>query len=330
MLGLKYWSAMAVALLLPAAAMAGDLELSDERNLLGCVVRPEGPPPYPAGFAEEKREAVVRARVSFKSPDEPPSVEVFYNSGLDAFESAVKRYLKQYRLPCMPAGATPVVALQEFRFTPGDGRKVFWSPERPESNPAEALGAESCISLGRGKPSYPWRALNKGQQGTVLAEIRFVGVDQPPEVKILFDGGSTSLAESVRTHVVAAYRMTCVPSVGFPVIGRQSFAFTVSGGTEYSFKDLSLREFVGALKDAARPGTVFDFSSMACPFDVEFRLFQPYATNLVGEIGEVNPNRREFVEWMKTTALNLKSDMLKQLIGRPMKVSVPCGKLDLS
>lgn len=326
---------LAVASWQPDAALASNFEFAPNKQALACIVKPEGPPAYPSGMAERKVGSLVRVRMTFAAADAAPEVEVFYNSGETAFGESVKRHVRAYRLPCMPANAAPVIAAQEFRFSPTDARQVFWSPERSERGMTEALLA-SCLSFGTGKPTYlpstrpSWITSRKGQHGTVLADIRFDGVDLPPTVNILFDGGSAHLANIVLDFVSAQYRFTCGSASDFPVGGTQAFAFRVVGEPELRLKDVDLRTFVGALKDIDRKGAVFDFASMSCPFEVELHMYRPHAENGVGQVGAVDPNRREFIEWLKGATLSLKGDAARELVGAAMRISVPCGKLDLS
>ena len=58
-------------------------------------------------------------------------------------------------------------------------------------------------------------------------------------------------------------------------------------------------------------------------------LLQPYAPNMVGEVGRSDPNRTEFIEWLKTLALDLPTRMRKHVIGDTITISVPCGLIDL-
>lgn len=304
--------------------------VQSENDPLTCLTRPADAPAYPPSMLERKGEAYVRVRMTFEAPDRAPKVDLFYNSGQDDFEAPVRAHVRAYRLPCMTVGAGPVVATQEFRFTPGDGRKVFWSPERREDDDRQAM--TKCISFGKGKPSYPLSARYAARPpvGTVLAKMRFTAVNEPPEVAILFNGGTPMLAGMVSGHIGEQYRMTCEPPSGFPVVASQSFSFTFEGEREFRFKDVDLKTFVGGLRDVERQPVVFDFKTMGCPFELQLRVYQPYQANSVGEVGSSDPNRREFIEWVKNATFKLPPASANQLVGGSMKVSVPCGQLDLS
>jgi hypothetical protein len=318
----------ALGLGLPMAAQASSFEPLTTEQLSTCLVQPQALPSYPTEERERKSGAHVRVLFTFVAPDAAPTVDIFFNSGSPAFAEAVKAHAIEYRLPCMPPGRAPVKMTREFNFSVTMSRAVSGGPARMSDLD------QTCISFGKGRPDYPKSGPIWSQdlvpQGTVLAEVSFAGVDLPPAVRILFDGGHPKLGRSVADHITAQYRMTCAPSLGFPLVGVQSFVFRIDGETQYRLKDVGLRSFVGALADLKPGGPIFDFHTMACPFEVELSHFRPYAGNAVYEVGAANPNRREFIEWLREARLNLPSDAAKQLVGAAIKISVPCGKLDLS
>lgn len=318
-----------VAALAPAMAMAEGLSAAPLHDPLACLVRPTAGPGYPEGLAERKQDALVRVRLTFTAADRPPTVDVFYNAGHGAFEAAVTEYVRAYRLPCL--GAEPVRATQEFSFSHLDSRKVSWSPERPD-RPDYETAVDRCVSFGEGKPNYPLmsRMASKMPQGVVLARIVFDGVGVAPKVDLLYDAHSPRLAGAVQDHIVAQYRATCAPPGGFPFKAQQAFEFQAEGERQFRLKDVGLKGFVTALKEIEPRSQVFDFNTMGCPFDVRLRMYRPHADNGVGEVGGANPNRREFIEWLKKTTLNVQGDAARQLVGAPITVSVPCGTLDLS
>ena len=91
-----------------------------------------------------------------------------------------------------------------------------------------------------------------------------------------------------------------------------------------------LATFVRALDKLEAEHVKFDFANTACPFDVRFVLRQPVLSNEVGEIERSDPNRREFIEWLKTVSLKIPERDRAQVLGDSMTLSVPCGVLDLS
>lgn len=94
------------------------------------------------------------------------------------------------------------------------------------------------------------------------------------------------------------------------------------------FKDMSLELFAGLLRNLDQQKVRFDFSTMRCRFDVQFTLYQPHAQNKVGEVGEADPNRADFLAWLSGVTLRLPTDAAKHLQGAQTRISVPCGLLD--
>lgn len=321
------WSHAAAALCLVAASAAsvaatpGGLFIEPPDSMLGCLERPPAPPPYPVGLAENKLGGTIRVRLSFYSSSEPPRSAVTFAAGGDAFRRAVLEHVASYRLPCLAGGAAPVEAVQEFQFLPGDGRKVHWSVVR--DGQADSSRQADCVA-GRDRGiRFP------GVIGTVLVRLRFDSPSAAPDVAVLYDSSGGRLSNSVR-DAVAGYRMTCLTAGAKPVEARQLFRFAWADEPATLLKDAPLSAFVRALADLERHKVRFDFSTMRCPFDVRLVLFQPYARNEVGEIGSSQPDRREFIEWLKGVELALNPRQRSQVVGDSMTISVPCGVLDLT
>ncbi|MGZ5182514.1 MAG: hypothetical protein ACXWC6_15410 [Ramlibacter sp.] len=74
----------------------------------------------------------------------------------------------------------------------------------------------------------------------------------------------------------------------------------------------------------------FDTTAMGCPFKLAFVPYQPYAPNTARETGERNGQRQPLLEWLRSASLNLAPEAMRQLIGQPLQVAVPCVVLDLS
>ena len=323
------------------AALAQPLQvLADgaDAQLLACLQpsRDALPPlPYPADELLRKREATVRVRMEFTLPDGPPKATVFFNQGGDAFSEAVLQRVGTYRLPCLPAGrAEPFVVTQEFQFDPRDGRPVIWSAARCG---LPTLAPNHCSMSTTAKPiDYPTLALGgplatttgivkRTQSGAVLALMEAESAQLPPKVSILHDAGSRSLSAEVEEYLRAA-RLRCDR---YPVSALQVFHFQIDGDDQFSLKDMPLKTFIAQVRDLDRHKVRFDFSTMRCPFDVQLHLYQPYFENSVGEVGDADPNRADFLAWLREVALKLPRNAASHLVGATTRVSVPCGSLDL-
>ena len=309
-----------------AADLPSGLQLAPEPSPLACLQPPreQGEPiAYPPERLKLKQPGTVRVRLRFTAPDRPPETEVFYSTHED-FTAAVQERVKSYRLPCLAAGAAAVVATQEFQFVPDDARRVYWGQARDEPRTPVP---DVCFTTGGARPNFPRQALQRGEQGSVIAQMTFTSATEPPKVDILFDAGSRLLADAVRDFA-ASYRLACLPA-GRSVVGLQTFQFVVDGETRLSLKDSTLQQVLAGVAGIAQQRVRFDLGTMACPFDLKLMLLQPYAPNMVGEVGRSDPNRTEFIEWLKTLALDLPTRMRKHVIGDTITISVPCGLIDL-
>ena len=318
-----------LALLSACAAQAqsgGALVALPDVSPTACVTTITGAtsPVYPKEQLALKQEAVVRVRLVFSEPGAAPKATVFHNLGPDSFSAAVLEHAASYRLPCMAAGAAPVVATQEFRFTL-DERKVFYGELRDEPGRTRVI---ACVTGDQRRPEYPRDLSGPAPQGNVVVKLRFSSASGEPAATILTDAGSRVLRRVVLDHV-RRYRMPCLAESGGPVDAMQTFFFRLEGEQQYTLRDLTLQQLVDGIDKPEQQHVRFDFSTMACPFDVRLGLYQPFAKNVVGEVERSDPNRREFIEWLKGLALKLPDAAARQVIGQSMTVSVPCGKLDL-
>jgi hypothetical protein len=304
-----------------------ELVLLPAESPFTCLDRADGNklPTYPEREALLRTGAVVRVSLTFTGPDSAPKLETIFNSGGEAFIDAVSTFAKSYRLPCMAAGAAPLVGMQEFQFVPDDGRKVIYGALREHPKATRAL---QCVT-GMRPPDYPGTTFGPRPEGTVVVKLTFVDGNSPPQPTVWSDGGSPRLAAAV-LRAVERYRMPCLSAGDGPLTTMQSFQFLMSDSTRYVLKDLSLRQFVAIVDKLDQQKVRFDFSTMGCPFDVRLRLFQPHGPNSVGEVERADLNRREFIEWLKSVSLKLPRNAARQVIGDSLTISVPCGVLDLT
>jgi hypothetical protein len=93
--------------------------------------------------------------------------------------------------------------------------------------------------------------------------------------------------------------------------------------------DVSFPTLVAAFRGIRNANVYFDFDSMGCPFEVLFRPMQPHAPNDVGVVGEVNEERRFFLDWLSRQQLDLPAKQVNALLGQEARVSVPCMLLNL-
>lgn len=317
------------------AASAQDLSIEVAKSPLDCLKHqdPSVAVEYPEGAIDRQQGAIVKVRLTFKEADAAPRVEIVGNTSDERFERSVRRYVRGYRVPCLPEGAAPVDALQEFSFDPYDGRKVVWGEVRSDELPFRECAVLDGVKYPwRKVPHYPSSLISRGTGGVVLATMSFSSPTEAPVVDIVFNGGHDALGRSVADYLKDV-RLTCLPA-GQTVKVKIPFGFKVAGESELVLKDLTLQQFVQAISaDALKQRAhrvQFDLSAMGCPFDVRLALWQPYDKNGVGEVGGTDPRREPFLNWLKTVPLALTPRQISTVLGRKMNISVPCGTLDLT
>lgn len=322
------WVAMTASFPARAEGDESVLEIESTPSMSKCATGTTAALAYPEGMAEKGFGATIRVRLSFHAPDKEPDAEVFYDTAAGPFRAAVLRHVSGYRMPCMSTGAPPVVVTREFQFVAGDGRKVHWAPLREDARPSRH-GRLACVTGAAAPPPYPASSIDQVTRGTVFVRFAFVSPDEPPDVRILFDGGSKRFAKLIESHV-SGYRLPCMQAGEPPIWVEQQFQFRLDGDPGNLLRDAMLVDFLRAIKLPQVAGPRFDFQTMGCPFDVRFVLRRPYMSNAVGEVGKPDPNRREFVEWLRSVDFKLQGKQLDMAIGNQMTVSVPCSVLDLT
>jgi hypothetical protein len=304
------------------------LELQSPASPLECLqthAGENGMPVYPANELTMKTTASVQVQLTFRAADEAPEAKVLKNSGTDVFADAVEAFVARYRLPCFAKGAPPVSAIQSFSFEPGDGRKVIFSEVTGE---ATRQIDSACLKTPTGKPSFRDAALSARQSGTVMAEVKFLAANAEPSVRIIYDSRSASLSASVSKYM-KGYRYNCALPNDAPITATQTFIFQFDNQERYALKDMDLKRFLRMVVPTDLTNAKFDFNTMACPFDVSVRVRMPHVDNAVGEYGERDPRRKEFVKWVAKLRFQFPANLEPYLFDQQVKVSVPCTSLDL-
>lgn len=298
------------------------------QTLLSCLTPTAAAlptPVYPAERLAANKGSVVKVRIKFKDASAAPELDFFYNSGGSSeFVSAVRERVSAYRLPCLPAGAEPVVATQVFHFLP-EGDRVVSGRAFPDGP------SQTCrlVEEPERAPGFPRTANSTGAAfGTVLMELTFRDKTSPPTARVLYKSHRAHNFVSVVEEHVSAYRLDCSPPYK-PVSLTQVFRFQ-GGSASYGLRDMTLKQFVSGLDKLESHRVRFDFSTMGCPFDVRVVLYQPHARNAVRQRGAGNPARHEFIDWLSSVSLRLPPEVADDVLGTGVTVSVPCGVLDLT
>ncbi len=97
----------------------------DTEQRASCLRTPAEQPEFTGGTLQRDISNVF-VDMTFTAPDAPPAVKLAYSNAGARQEGAVERYVAQYRLPCLPAGARPATLRQHFQFRPyGVAKRVF-------------------------------------------------------------------------------------------------------------------------------------------------------------------------------------------------------------
>jgi hypothetical protein len=329
---MKLWATVVLSLACgSAAATEAPRLLADDtaQRTLSCLVPVKGEGPaiaYPEDLLRRQSGGLVRVSLEFTAPDRPPKVRRLFG-GADLFD-AIEPRVKAYRLPCMAPAAAPIVAIQEFSFDPQGGGPVY-----PGTTLADASSQGACTldQSGAGRLQYPREAMLSNREGNVLVHATFDRPGLPSAVKVLNRVGSEHLERHAR-RTMAQTTIDCASAAAesWPKQATQVFHYRIEGAADLTFKELSLRGFVQNIKDLDRHRVRFDFATMSCPFVVELALNQPYVANDVAQVGNHDPNRIPFLAWLRTVELRIPPETERYLVGSTMRVSVPCGSLDLA
>jgi hypothetical protein len=135
-----------------AAAQTTIVEPSAAQRCLTRGTLLLGSPEYPEEPYRLKQGAKVLVELSFERADAAPRIErlkVEQGEGSEAaFERSVRRFIDDYRVPCLKDGDTASVR-QEFLFVPHDGRPVamFATQEQAPSSRHEVRPVPSLTTI---------------------------------------------------------------------------------------------------------------------------------------------------------------------------------------
>ena len=311
---------------LAAAAQATELTLSPSPAVrcLTPAMPERGAPEYPAREWKQGTPGRVLVELIFTTPDRRPEVKVLEHGGSDDFVDAVRQHVNDLRVPCLEHADIPVRLRQEYLFRPTERGALSAAPVDTADAARQRMVA--CVVKAAPEPDYPLQALRQGVQGRLLVRMKFTGADQPPQVTVLARPASAVFTPAASAWA-AKFRMPC--HSGGPVTGEWLLLYRLKDATSYGFRELSLKQFVGAIRDIETQRVFFDFNTMNCPFNVRLTYMQPYLRNGVREIEAREPARQPFLDWLSKASLKLTERNLDAVFGDSVVLTVPCGKIDL-
>jgi hypothetical protein len=322
--------AAAVAAPLAALAQGSDTRLAPSPAVQCLTPSPSegGVPEFPFGPWKRGERGRVLAEFVFSGPDLAPAVTIVESEGDPELVAAVKTHARRLRVPCMAPGDELVRLRQDFAFEPDRRSAIFGRPVDLED--AARRVQMRCMARPSGSPApeYPRWARRENVQGNVVAQLRFIGPDLPPEVKTHTVGRSMGrLAQDIEPWL-AQMRMPCHAGRG-PVTTLLTLVFRLESDVA-GFRDLTFGQFLGLIKGLDTMSVDFDTREMGCPFDIQLHYLQPLLPNSVGQVGSVNPRREPLLDWLSTLVLDLNARQLEAAFGDRAKLTVPCGKLQLN
>lgn len=217
------------------------------------------------------------------------------------------------------AGAAPVLAAEQAVDLPAASPWL--------SCPRDVL-PRRCDLQTNGELQFPRNALRGDKtSGTVLVRIDFDGPAQPPRTTVLYQQGGEVFANAVERHL-AGSRLPCLDE-GQQVSSVEAFQFEIAGAPPLAFPDMTLQEFLPLVEGLSESALQFDFTTMGCPFDLGVKTYRPWASNVVRETGAGDPRRGEFIAWLRGATLKLPAQARARMLGKELRLSVPCTQLDL-
>ena len=296
---------------------------------LQCLVstRPKlGRPEYPT-WISPRTEAVVRVDLTFNGPDAAPSMKLVSNTGVAAFAQAVGDFVAHYRMPCLKPSQL-FQGEQTFQFSIGRNPPKMLQSELSDAISIESLPLDCSAGIRNAAlpdyNDYPSPGLK------TVARMTFTAHDRPPTVEWLFNAGPPAWVAAVRA-VTDAYRLPCLQAGGGRVVVHQFFSYNPWPLTPHeNRRGVNVEQLVSLLKSPKQAAVRFDFNIMACPFNLSFELYRPFAQNAVTEMGSSSANRKAFLAWLRGVAFDISDTKLRGVMGEPVTLSVPCGVLDLT
>jgi len=302
------------------SALAQDAAVAAPTNYAACLVKPTTPLKYPEHEVARRNSGALKAKLTFTRPDRSPQVEVLAWGGTADMADAAEIYLLGYRLPCLGQGKQAVLE-----------QEVVFQALGADKEPPQTASSLNCLRT-PGPFNYEetmqtGTLIKQKERGNLLLELSFGAPDQPPSIKELYNSAPARFRRAV-LDAVGQYRLPCMKPGAQAMTMRQLYSFTGSASqSDLVLRDMGLVAFLGAVKNVDKVPVNFDLTTMACPFQARFTMYQPAASNHVTAIGKYVPEREPFLAWLSTLALNIETRHFEALLGDEMVIDVPCGTI---
>jgi len=309
----------------PACARATEQQLRFEPDgHVQCLQRGSAAVPSARALRAEAGMRHLRYLLRFEAADKPPVIELLAGRIEGGTPALFEAYLSEYRLPCLDATEGPFELLQEFLIPAKDGQVE-------SAAVVDVIGPSmqrACIDLVPPEQfQYP-KSMSMNAL-TVVFGLRFpVGGVTEPAVEVLYQ----SLGRSLARELASYYGGSKACQRGTVRHGRYLLPHMYTQGERRNdaprFKDGSLFDLLAVAK-SQQLKAYFDTTAMGCPFQLEWMLLQPAGSNHVSELGEHDAGRAGLMAYLRGLELDLSPVARQQLTGQSMKLTVPCGELNL-
>ena len=214
-----------------------------------------------------------------------------------------------------------------------DMRPDAWTqvPQEVQVTSAESAAAmqQSQCKITGPSGTQPFPSGNRTPAGNVVLRMKFAQADAAPEVEVLYSARHHLLAKT-GVSMAQEYRMHCEKPLAGPVYATQTIRLRTDGAQGAALKDMAFVPFIQSLDRASLGKVKFDLNTMSCPFDVKVTLIEPFAENTIAEAEARDPNRQEFLAWLRKLVFKYPAETERFLVGESTKVTVPCMVLDLT
>lgn len=291
-----------------------------------CLQQDGDGPVYPFDLFKHGQVGRVLVDITFTAADKAPDVTVLGNDGDRAFVKAVREHVSSYRVPCLSSADGPVRVRREFNFV-RDRRAVRWA-DAPDPAVARRQRALACMKHERGETAeYSVGARRAGEQGRVLAELRFTTPNGEPTVKMHAPEGLQTLA-SEAADWLRGQRMPCLQEGPVDVV--ITMIYRLEDMPAYGFRPMAFKTYLAGITGIADQRVQFDTTTMGCPFDVRLQYRQPFLPNAVGELGDHDPMRAPLLRWLAAQSLRLNPSQHRAVFADSITLTVPCIRLNLN
>lgn len=307
-----------------AQAVATQEPTAAQRCLTVLPSAPDSQPVYPFEPFKRGKSGKVSVELRFTGADLRPAVEILSHEGDDAFVDAVTEHARHLRVPCLASREAASTVRFDYLFRPESDRPAQSEPKDPRA--AQRAAQIACVrhASGRDIPDYPRNALQEGQQGRVLVQLRFASADAPPVAQVHARRSAGLLRRQIEDWV-QGLRMPC--HGGEPVEYTLTYIYLIEGDAYGFLPNMTFGQLLSAVPAAQRERLPPDSTGMGCPFNVRFIARQPELPNHVSQLDDWRAERQPLLAWLREVTLEGPTRLRDAVYGDTTRFQVPCYKI---